>query len=144
MARFGSPLTASPAESIPRAECGEDRGGEQELQACREWTRAVPAVFVEEFSSAWAQEWKNVLKVGRGTRRSAKCCWIERSSPCGEEKDARQTAANLEPTRVKVSVRNAVSGEVENRPHNERCEPRAAGGAGCSSCRNVEGDDHGA
>ena len=56
-----------------------------------------------------------MLEVGRGARRSAKCCRIERSSPCGEEKDARQTAADLEPTRVKVSVGNAVAGDVENR-----------------------------
>ena len=79
------------------------------------WTRAVPTVVVEEFPSAWAQEWKDVLEVGRGARRSAKCCRIERSSPCGEEKDARQAAADLGPTRVKVSVWNPVAGDVENR-----------------------------
>ena len=45
---------------------------------------------------------------------------------------------------MKVSVRNAVAGDVENRPQKECCEPRAAGGAGRSARRNVEGNDHGA
>lgn len=105
----------------------------------------MPAVIVEELpSTTRTQEREDVLEVGRGARCSAKCRRVERAASRSEEEDAREAAADLEPTRVKVSVRNAVSGEVENRPHNERCEPRAAGGAGCSSCRNVEGDDHGA
>ena len=125
-----------------RAECGENRGGEQELQACREPARAVPALVVEEFPSTRAQDGEDVLEVGRGARRSAKCCRIERSSPCGEEKDARKTAANLEPTRVEVSVRNPVARNVDNRPQKQRREPRAAGGAGRSACRDVEGNYH--
>ena len=76
----------------------------------------MPTVVVEESSSSWAQEWKDVLEVGRGARQSAKCCRIERSSPCSEEKDARQTAADLEPTRVKIPVGNAVAGDVEDWP----------------------------
>ena len=104
----------------------------------------MPAVVVEELPSARAHEREDVLEVRRGALRSTKCRRIDRAASRSEEEDAREAAADLEPTRVKVSVRNAVSGEVENRPHNERCEPRAAGGAGCSSCRNVEGDDHGA
>jgi hypothetical protein len=126
-----------------RAECSENRSGEQELQPCREPTRAVPAVVVEEFPSARAQERKDVLEVRRGARRSAECRWIERASPRGEEEDARQAAADLEPTRVKVSVRNAVARDVENRPQKDCCEPRATGGAGRSACRHVEGNDHG-
>jgi hypothetical protein len=46
-------------------------------------------VVVEEFSSTRAQERKDVLEVGRGARRSAKCGGIERASPRGEENDAR-------------------------------------------------------
>ena len=130
-------------KSTWRAECGENGGGEQELQACRQRTRAVPAVVVEEFPSARAQERKDVLEVRRGARRSAECRRIERASPRGEEDDARETTADLEPARVEVSVRNAVARDMENRPQKECCEPRAAGGAGRSACRHVEGNDHG-
>ena len=84
-----------------------------------------------------------MLEVRRGARCSAKCRRIEQASPRGEEEDARETAADLEPTRVEVSVRNAVARDVENRPQKECCEPRAAGGAGRSACRHVEGNDHG-
>jgi hypothetical protein len=106
----------STATRPSRAECGENRGGEHELQACRERTRAVPAVVVEELPSARAQERQDVLEVGRGARRSAECCRIERASPCGEQEHARDPAADLEPTRLEVSVREAVAGEVEERP----------------------------
>ena len=84
-----------------------------------------------------------MLEVGRGARCSAKCRRVEQASPRGEEEDARQAAADLEPTRVKVSVRNAVAGDVENRPQKECCEPRAASGADRSACRHMEGNDHG-
>ena len=106
-----------------RAECRENRGGEQELQACRERTRAVPAVVVEEFPSAWAEEGEDVLQVRRGARCSAKRRRIERTSPRGEKEDARETADDLEPTRVEVSVRNAVACDVKSRSQNEGREP---------------------
>jgi hypothetical protein len=126
-----------------RAERGENRDGEQELQACRERTRAVPAVVVEEFPSARAQERKDVLEVRRGARCSAKCRGIERASPRGEEDDSRETAADLEPARAEVSVRKAVARDMENRPQEESREPRAAGGAGRGARRHVEGNYHG-
>jgi hypothetical protein len=100
-------------------------------------------VVVEEFASARAQERKDVLEVRRGARRSAKCRRIERASPRGEEEDARKAAADLEPTRIEVSVRNTVARNVEDRPQKECSEPRAAGGASRCACRHVEGNDHG-
>jgi hypothetical protein len=102
----------------------------------------VPAVLVEEFPSSRAQERKDVLEVRCGARGSAECRRIEGASPRGEESDASETAADLEPTRVEVSVRNAVARDVKNRPQKECCEPRAAGGADRSACRHVEGNDH--
>ena len=83
-----------------------------------------------------------MLEVRRGARCSAKCRRIERSSPRREKEDARDAAADLEATRVEVSVRNAIARKMENRPKEQSCEPRAAGGTSRSSCRNVEGDDH--
>ena len=83
-----------------------------------------------------------MLEVWRGARRSAKGRRIERASPRGEEEDAREAAADLEPTRREVSVRNAVARDVEDRPNKDCCEPRAAGGTGRSACRHVESNDH--
>ena len=71
---------------------------------------------VEELPSARAKGRKDVLEVRRGARRSAECRRIERASPRGEEEDARQGAADLEPTRAEVSVRDAIARDVENRP----------------------------
>jgi hypothetical protein len=98
---------------------------------------------VEEFPSARAQERKDVLEIRRGARCGAKCRRIERASPRGEQEDAHETAADLEPTRVEVSVRNAVARDVEKRPEKECGDPRAAGGTCRSACRHVEGNDHG-
>ena len=66
-----------------------------------------------------------MLEVGRGARCSAKCRRVERAASRSEQQDAPQAAADLEPTRVKVSVRNAVAGDVENRPQKE-CRELAA------------------
>jgi hypothetical protein len=70
---------------------------------------------VEEFPTARAQERKDVLEVGRGARCSAECRGIERASSRGEEEDARDATADLEPTRVEISVRKPVARDVENR-----------------------------
>jgi hypothetical protein len=71
---------------------------------------------VEELPSTRAHEREDVLEVGRSARCSAKCRRVERAASHGEEEDAREAAADLEPTRAKVSVRNAVAGNVEKRP----------------------------
>ena len=102
----------------------------------------MPALVVEEFPSVGAQERKDVLEVRRGTRRSAKCRRIERSSPHGEQEDASEAAADLEPTRAEVSVRNAIARNVENWPKEDCCEPRAAGSTRRSAGRHVEGNYH--
>ena len=130
--------------STPSLAGAENRGGEHELEPCRESTRAVPALVVKELPSVRAQEGNDVLEVRRRARHSAKCRRIERSSPCGEEEDSREPAPDLEPTRVEVSVWNPVAHEVQSRPENECYEPRPAGCTGRSACRHVERNYHGA
>jgi hypothetical protein len=77
----------------------------------------VPAeAVVEDFPAARTQEGEDVLEVGGGTRRGAKRRRIEWASPYGEQKDARETAAEFEATRVEVLVRQAIACEVEDRP----------------------------
>jgi hypothetical protein len=70
---------------------------------------------VEELSSARAQEREDVLEVGGGARRGAKCRWIERASSRGEKEEAGETAGDLEATQGDVLVRHAVTREVEDR-----------------------------
>jgi len=84
-----------------------------------------------------------MLEVGRGARCSAKRRRIERASPRSEEEDASETAPDLEPTRVEVSMGKAVARDVENRSQKQCREPRAARRAGRSACRNMQGNDHG-
>jgi len=100
-------------------------------------------VVVEDLLATRAQEGKDVFEVRRGARCSAKGRRVKQAASRSQEEDAPEATADLEPTGVKVSVRNAVAGDVEKRTQNDRCEPRAAGGASRSACRNVEGDDHG-
>jgi hypothetical protein len=71
---------------------------------------------MEELSSARAQEREDVLEVRGGARRSAQRRRIERASPRAKEEEARETASDLEATRADVLVRQAVAGEVEDRP----------------------------
>jgi hypothetical protein len=98
---------------------------------------------VEELPPARAQEREDVLEVRGGARRRAKRRRIERASPRGEEQETRETAADLEVTRADVPMGQAVAREVEDRPEEERREPRSAGGACRGARRHVERDDHG-
>ena len=101
----------------------ENRDGEQELQARREWTGAVPTVVVEDLLATRAQEGKDVFEVRRGARCSAKGRRVKQAASRSQEEDAPEATADLEPTRVKVPVRDAVAGDVEKRTQNDRCEP---------------------
>jgi hypothetical protein len=94
-------------------ERAEYPAGQQQLKGYRETPRAVPAeAVVEELPSARTQQGEDVLEVGGGTRRRAERRRIEWASPQGEEKKARNTAADLEATRADVLVWQAVAGEV--------------------------------
>ena len=98
---------------------------------------------VKDLPSAGPQERKDVLEIRSRARDRAERRRIEGASPRGEKSDARDTGPDLEPGRVKVSVRNAVAREVQSRPHKECREPRAAGRADRSAGRHVESNDHG-
>jgi hypothetical protein len=103
----------------------------------------VPAqTVVKELPSAGTQERNDVFEIRSGARERAKRRRIERPTPRGEESDACDTGPDLEPSRVKVSVRNAVAREVESRPQQECCEPRARDRADGCAGRYVEGNYH--
>jgi hypothetical protein len=104
----------------------------------------VPAeAVVEELSSARTQEGEDVLEIRGGTCRRTKRRRIEWASPRGEEKDANETAADLEATRAEVLVRQTIAREVEDWSQKERRESRPARSAGGGACGHVECDDHG-
>ncbi len=97
---------------------------------------------MKELPSARAQERKDVLEVRGGARGAAKRPRIEWASLRGKEKDARETAADLEATRAEVLVRQAIAREMEDWPQEERRDSRPAGGAGRGARGYVERDDH--
>jgi hypothetical protein len=71
---------------------------------------------VKELSSTWTEKRKNVLQVGGRACRRTKRGGIERAPPHGKEKEAHETAADLEPRRVDVLMRQAIAREVEDGP----------------------------
>jgi hypothetical protein len=84
-----------------------------------------------------------VLEVGGGACRSSKRRRIEWPSPRGEEKDARDTAAKFEASRVEIPMRQPIAREVQHWPEEERRESRPARRAGGSARRHVKSDDQG-
>ena len=75
---------------------------------------------MEELSTARAEERKHVLEVRGGARRRTERRGIERASPRGQEKDAREPASDLQVRRMNVLVRQAIAREVEKRPDEQR------------------------
>jgi len=81
----------------------------------------VPAdTVVKDLPSPGTQEREDVLEVGGGTRGPAERCRVEWASPRSEEEHSRDAATDLEAPRAEVLVGNAVAGEVEHRPQEER------------------------
>jgi hypothetical protein len=101
----------------PGDEHGERRAGQQELHACREGARLVPAeAVVEELSAPGAQERKNVLEVWGRARRGADGRRIERPPSQSQEQDACDAATDLEASRANVLVWQAIARKVDDRP----------------------------
>ena len=125
-------------------ERADDHPGQHELHICREPTLPVPAkAIMKELSPAWTQEGEDVLEVRCGTCDGAKRRRIEWPSPRGEEKDASETAADLEATGAEVFMRQAIAREMDDWPQKERRESRPARSTDGSASRHVECDDHG-
>jgi hypothetical protein len=78
---------------------------------------------VEELVTARTQEREDVLEVRSRARRCAERRGIERSTPSGEEGKTRHAAADLEPTRADVLVRDAVAENMEDWSRDESREP---------------------
>jgi hypothetical protein len=137
LGRSGAPL--SNGSTWSRDERAENRTGQQKLQVCWEAPRAVPAsAAVEELAAVWAQEGQDVLEVGCGARSGAERRRIERAAACGEEDEARETAADLEAARADVFVRQPITREVKDRAQQERRDPRATRGTGRGARRHVK------
>ena len=104
----------------------------------------VPAkAIMKELSPAWTQKGEDVLEVRCGTCDGAKSRRIEWPSPRGEEKDASETAADLEATRAEVFMRQAIARKMDDWPQKKCRESRPARSTDGSASRHVECDDHG-
>ena len=97
---------------------------------------------MKELSPAWTQRGEDVLEVRYGTCDGAKRRRIEWPSPRGEEKDASETAADLEATGAEVFMRQAIARKMDDWPQKERRESRPARSTDGSASRHVECDDH--
>ena len=78
---------------------------------------------VEEVVSARTEKRKDMLEIRGRARRCTERRGIERATPHGEEGETRHAAADLEPTRGDVLVRNAVADNMEDRSREHRREP---------------------
>jgi hypothetical protein len=78
---------------------------------------------VEELVSARTEKREDVLEVRGGARRCAERRRIERSTPHGKQGETRHSAADLEPTRADVLVRDAVADNMEDRSREHGREP---------------------
>lgn len=83
-----------------------------------------------------------MLQVRSGSSRAAEHCRIEHAAPRSEQRERRETAADLEAKVVDVVVRHAVAGEVDERPEKQRDRSRAGERSGSGSGSDMKGDDH--
>jgi hypothetical protein len=130
----------SPPRSDERA---DDGARHEELDLGREASGSVPATAaVKELAPTWAQEREHVLEIGRGAGQRSERARIQRAARHHEERETGSAAGDLEAARMDVLVWDAITGEVKDRPQEQRAQPcsarRTSGGARC----NVKRDDH--
>ena len=135
------PRSVAPARSEERA---DNRAREEKLDLGREGTGSMPtAAAVKQLAPAWAQKRYDVLQVGSGACRCSKCRGIQRAASTGEEGEACKATTDLKSARADVLMWQTIRGEVEDRPDENGGKPGSAGGTGCGTCSDVEGNDHG-
>src|SRR6266508_1134969 len=95
---------------------------------------------VKELLAARAQRGDDVLQVRRGSCNRTEGRGIERTPPHSEKRDRGHPARHFEAAVGDVLVRNAVCGQVEDRPEQKRAEgePTAAPTAApVATCRET-------
>ena len=83
-----------------------------------------------------------MFQVRSGSRCATQHSRIEQAATRGQQREHRETASDLEAEVVDVVVRNAITGEVDERTEKKGDRPRAGEGAGRSAGRDMERDDH--
>jgi hypothetical protein len=101
-----------------------------------------PLPAVKELLAARAQRGDDVLEVRRGSRNRTKGRGIERTPPHSEKRDRGNPARHLKAAAGDVLVRNAVCGQVQNRPEQKRARRRADCRADRGTGRNVQRNNH--
>ena len=136
------PRAPAPRSAAADAECGENRGGEQELQPCWEFDPSGASRGREELPSARAKERKDVFEVRRGAatapsvagssgpRRVARRRMPAVALPISNRRERKSRCGTRSPATWRTGPRRSA-------------EPRAAGRPDRSACRHVEGNYHG-
>lgn len=99
---------------------------------------------VKELPSPGTEGRKDVLEIWCRARRAAECRRIEHAANAREQGKACKSARDLEATGADVLMWDPVAHEVEDRPDQEREEPRSRSRAGSGAGRHVQRDDHAA
>ena len=75
----------------------DNHASQQELHLSGEWTGSMPtAPTVKQLATVWTQKREDVLEVGGGTGQRSDRRGIQRPAFACEEKEADESAANLE------------------------------------------------
>jgi len=135
--------TASRPPSGGSHEQADDRAREDELNARREATGAMPAApAVKELAAVWTQPGKDVLEIGCGSRCGPKRGRIERPMAEREQRQTEEAALDLEATIGDVLVRHPITGQMQRRTEGEGGKPRACQRTQRSTGCDMERDDH--
>ena len=115
----GHTLHALPIGATSRRACeyADDGPCEQELNADREPTGAVPApAAVEELGAARAKDGKEMLEVGSRSRESAESDWAGRPPAGHKQRETENPACDVESPIRNIPVRNTIGGQVKYGP----------------------------
>jgi hypothetical protein len=131
----------------PRSEHNaEQQAGNDELHRHPHAVRPMGArapVGREDLPATRAGEREDMLEVRRGRRDRPDRRRMEGTAHGRQRQHSQHAAADFEPARGDVLVRNPVGREMEHRPKDDRPDTRADDCATCCPRGNVHGNDHG-
>jgi hypothetical protein len=121
-----------------------NHASDKELQVRWKATGSVPTMAaVKQLAPVWAEKRHDMLKIRCRAGRCSESRRIQRAAPAGEEREAHESATDLEAAGADVLVWHTIAREMEDRPEEDRDEPRPARRSGCGACGDMERNNHG-